>query len=167
LSEPPNPTRAGGRLKRRGRERGRKRTNPLAACERKAWLLAFLRVRADDLRDRTTPTCAQSGLKSVDRVDALCSLVDADRHRLHPPLDVRGCGEPTHDPRADGSIGGEVRVWARSGYPERGTPFGDLAATAAGVAGRSAAAVGRSAPIELTGGRDCRMTDCAHYDHVV
>jgi chitosanase len=59
----------------------------------KAWLQAFLDVRAEDLRDPHDKDTRAVWAESVDRVDALRDLVDSDRHPLHPPITVKVDGD--------------------------------------------------------------------------
>jgi chitosanase len=66
---------------------------PAGGVPEKAWLLAFLSVRAADLRDPHDADTRAVWAESVDRVDALRRLVDADQHRLDPPLTVSVFGD--------------------------------------------------------------------------
>jgi hypothetical protein len=52
------------------------------------WLLGFLDVRADDLRDPHNAASRDVWAQSVDRAEALRRLVEADRHGLDPPVEV-------------------------------------------------------------------------------
>lgn len=54
----------------------------------KTRLLAFLDVRADDLRDPHDGDTREVWRASVYRVDALRDLVHDGQHRLEPPIDV-------------------------------------------------------------------------------
>jgi chitosanase len=66
---------------------------PATGVPEKAWLLAFLRIRADDLSHPYDTGSASAWSQSVDRVDALRRLVTADRYRLAPPLEVSVFGD--------------------------------------------------------------------------
>jgi chitosanase len=62
--------------------------DPAGGVTEKGWLLAFLDVRAGDLRNPHNRDSRQVWAESVDRVDALRGLVVANRHRLAPPVTV-------------------------------------------------------------------------------
>ena len=66
--------------------------DPATGIREKAWLLAFLDVRADDLRDPHNADSQQVWAESVDRVDALRQLVTTDQHRLTPPVTLNVSG---------------------------------------------------------------------------
>jgi chitosanase len=68
--------------------------SPADGVAEKTWLLAFLDVRRDDLRNPHDEDSRDVWAESVDRVDALNGLVDAGEHRLAAPveLDVDGDG---------------------------------------------------------------------------
>lgn len=57
-----------------------------AGVAERRWLLDFLDVRAATLRDATDPATRQVWRQSVDRVEALRRLVQADQHQLAPPV---------------------------------------------------------------------------------
>jgi chitosanase len=67
--------------------------NPADGVAEKAWLLAFLDVRADDLRNPHDAESRDAWSASVDRVDALRGLVDDDRPDLTPPVTITVDGD--------------------------------------------------------------------------
>jgi chitosanase len=67
--------------------------NPGDGVAEKTWLLAFLDVRADDLRDPHDADSRDVWAASVDRVDALRGLVDDDRPDLTPPVKITVDGD--------------------------------------------------------------------------
>ncbi len=67
--------------------------NPADGVAEKAWLQAFLDVRADDLRNPHDAESRDVWAASVDRVDALRRLVDDDRPDLTPPLTITVDGD--------------------------------------------------------------------------
>jgi chitosanase len=66
---------------------------PADGVAEKAWLLAFLEVRADDLRNPHNSETRDVWAASVDRVDALRGLVHDGQHELAPPVDVTVDGD--------------------------------------------------------------------------
>jgi chitosanase len=62
--------------------------DPAAGVPERVWLMAFLDVRANDLRDPHNRDSQQVWAESVDRVDALRRLVATDEHRLAPPVRI-------------------------------------------------------------------------------
>ena len=62
----------------------------------KEWLVKFLAVRADDLRDPHDQDSRKVWADSVDRADALRRLVEDDHYTLRPPLTVEAYGD-TYD----------------------------------------------------------------------
>jgi chitosanase len=69
------------------------RGEPASGVPEKAWLMAFLDARADDLRHPHDTDSQRVWAESVDRVAALRRLVTADRHRLEPPVTVTVFGD--------------------------------------------------------------------------
>jgi chitosanase len=67
--------------------------NPGDGVAEKTWLLAFLDVRADDLRDPHDADSRDVWAASVDRVDALRGLVEDDRPDLSPPVKITVDGD--------------------------------------------------------------------------
>jgi chitosanase len=67
--------------------------DPADGVDEQTWLLAFLEVRADDLRDPHDAGSRDVWAASVDRVDALRELVDGARPDLSPPVTVTVDGE--------------------------------------------------------------------------
>jgi chitosanase len=67
--------------------------NPADGVDEQTWLLAFLDVRADDLRNPHDAGSRDVWAASVDRVDALRELVDGARPDLAPPVTVTVDGD--------------------------------------------------------------------------
>ena len=66
---------------------------PATGVPEKTWLLAFLRIRADDLANPHNTDSKSVWSESVDRVGALRRLVTANQHSLTPPLKVSVFGD--------------------------------------------------------------------------
>jgi chitosanase len=69
------------------------RADPAAGATEKAWLQAFLDVRADDLRNPHDKDSQQVWTESVDRVEALRRLVTTNNYHLAPPVKLRVFGD--------------------------------------------------------------------------
>jgi chitosanase len=67
--------------------------DPATGVPEKTWLLAFLRIRADDLSHPHDTDSKSVWSDSVDRVAALRRLVTTNQHRLTPPLKVSVFGD--------------------------------------------------------------------------
>jgi chitosanase len=67
--------------------------DPAGSAAQKTWLLAFLEIRAEDLRNPDDRASRTVWADSVDRVDALRRLVDEDRYALSPPLKINVSGD--------------------------------------------------------------------------
>jgi chitosanase len=66
---------------------------PADGTPERRWFAAFLDVRADALRHAHDPDTRAVWAESLDRVEALRRLVDADRHRLKPPVPISVFGD--------------------------------------------------------------------------